>query len=202
MFAKSLFLTVQKVGKPDFSFFLPIHKSDPGNSPLENLPHGRCLQNQKGTAFQNPFKQLTPTRSSLPCSVIVSLDPHKHLCILASVPLLFIVPRVWNFPSQPWSLPLPIHDRLVSMKPSLIFVVIQSLSRVLQSATPWTAARQASLSITNSWNLLKLISIKSVIPSNHLILCHSPLLPPAGGVFGLPTCKVRKMISFLSTSKL
>ena len=42
---------------------------------------------------------------------------------------------------------------------------------------PWTAACQASLSITNSWNLLKLMSIKSVMPSNHLILCHTLLLP-------------------------
>ena len=46
------------------------------------------------------------------------------------------------------------------------------------SATPWTAARQASLSNTNSWSLLKLMSIKSVMPSNHLILC-CPLLFPA-----------------------
>ena len=45
------------------------------------------------------------------------------------------------------------------------------------SATPWTAARQASLSITNSWSLLRLISIKLVMPSNHLILCHPFLLP-------------------------
>ena len=45
--------------------------------------------------------------------------------------------------------------------------------------TPWTAARQASLSITNSWNLLKLMSIESVMPSNHLILCHPLLLPPS-----------------------
>ena len=43
--------------------------------------------------------------------------------------------------------------------------------------TPWTAARKASLSITNSWSLFKLMSIESVMPSNHLILCH-PLLPP------------------------
>ena len=45
--------------------------------------------------------------------------------------------------------------------------------------TPWTAARQASLSIANSWNLLTLLSIESVIPSNHLILCHPLLLPPS-----------------------
>ena len=45
--------------------------------------------------------------------------------------------------------------------------------------TPWTAAHQASLSITNSLNLLKLISIESVMTSNHLILCHPLLLPPS-----------------------
>ena len=47
------------------------------------------------------------------------------------------------------------------------------------SATPWTAARQASLSFTNSQNLLKLMSIESVMPSNHLILCHPLLLLPS-----------------------
>ena len=50
-------------------------------------------------------------------------------------------------------------------------------SRVQLFVTPWTAARQASLSITNSWSLLKLMSITLVMPSNHLILCHLLLLP-------------------------
>ena len=50
---------------------------------------------------------------------------------------------------------------------------------VSDSATPWTAAHQASLSITNSWSLLKLMSIELVMPSNHLILCHPFLLPPS-----------------------
>ena len=45
--------------------------------------------------------------------------------------------------------------------------------------TPWTAEHQASLSITDSWSLLKLRSIESVMPSNHLILCHPLLLPPS-----------------------
>ena len=45
--------------------------------------------------------------------------------------------------------------------------------------TPWTAARQASLSITNFWRLLKLVSIESVMPSNHLIFCRPLLLPPS-----------------------
>ena len=49
---------------------------------------------------------------------------------------------------------------------------VQSLSRVWLFARPWTAARQASLSITNSQRLLKLMSIESVMPSKHLILCH------------------------------
>ena len=52
-------------------------------------------------------------------------------------------------------------------------VVVQSLSHVRLFATPWTAARQASLSFTNSRSLLKLMSIESAMPSNHLILCCS-----------------------------
>ena len=56
---------------------------------------------------------------------------------------------------------------------------VQSLSRVQLFATPWTAAYQASLSITNSQSLLKLMSTKLVMPSNHLILCSSLLLPPS-----------------------
>ena len=54
---------------------------------------------------------------------------------------------------------------------------VQSLSHVQLFATPWTPARQASLSITNSQSLLKLMSIESVMPSNHLILCRLLLLP-------------------------
>ena len=55
---------------------------------------------------------------------------------------------------------------------------VQSLSCVQLFATPWTAARQASLSITNSWSSPKPMSIESVMPPNHVILCH-PLLPPS-----------------------
>ena len=55
---------------------------------------------------------------------------------------------------------------------------VQQLSRVRLFATPWTAAPQASLSITNSRSLLKLMSIEWVMPSNHLILCRPLLLPP------------------------
>ena len=60
-----------------------------------------------------------------------------------------------------------------------IFSSVQSLSHVQLFATPWTTASQASLSITNSWSLLKLISIESVMPSNHLTLCCPLLLLPS-----------------------
>ena len=59
------------------------------------------------------------------------------------------------------------------------FSSVQSLCRVRLFATPWTAACQASLSITNSRSLLKLRSIESVMPSNHLILCYPLLLLPS-----------------------
>ena len=60
-----------------------------------------------------------------------------------------------------------------------LFSSVQSLSRVLLFVTPWIAALQASLSITNSWSSLKPVSIESVMPSNHLILCHPLLLLPS-----------------------
>ena len=59
------------------------------------------------------------------------------------------------------------------------FGSFQLLCRVRLFATPWTAARQASLSITNSWSLPKLMSIESVMPSNHLMFCHLLLLQPS-----------------------
>ena len=67
------------------------------------------------------------------------------------------------------------------------FSSVQSLSRVWLFATPWIAAHQASLSITNSWSSRKLMSIKSVMPSSHLILCRPllllPPIPPSIRVF-------------------
>ena len=67
------------------------------------------------------------------------------------------------------------------------FSSVQSLSRVRLFVTPWIAAHQASLSITNSWSLLKLTSIESVMPPSHLILCRPllllPPIPPSIRVF-------------------
>ena len=62
-------------------------------------------------------------------------------------------------------------------KSTHIVVVVQLLSCVQLFVTPWTAAHQASLSFTISQSLLKLMSIESVMPSNHLVLCHPLLLP-------------------------
>ena len=62
--------------------------------------------------------------------------------------------------------------------PSVQFSSVQSLCSVQLFATPWIASRQASLSITNSRSSHKLMCIKSVMPSSHLILCHPLLLPP------------------------
>ena len=82
-----------------------------------------------------------------------------------------------EFPSQPTE----------SWEWSSQFSSVQSLSHVWLFATPWTAARQASLSITNSQSSLKLMSIESVMPSSHLILCHPllllPPIPPSIRVF-------------------
>ena len=72
--------------------------------------------------------------------------------------------------------------RLVGRKKSRVlfqFSSVQSLSHVRLFATPWTAARQASLSITNSQSLLKLMSSMSLMPSNHLILCRPLLFLPS-----------------------
>ena len=61
----------------------------------------------------------------------------------------------------------------------MAFSSVQLLSHVQLFANPWTAARQVSLSITNSWSLFKLMSIKLLMPSNHLILCHPLLILPS-----------------------
>ena len=72
------------------------------------------------------------------------------------------------------------------------FSSVQSLGCVLLFATPWMAARQGHLSITNSQSSLKLMSIKSVMPSRHLILCHPllllPPIPPAAVTKSLQSC--------------
>ena len=70
-------------------------------------------------------------------------------------------------------------ELIIVLFPTLLKGSVQLLSHVWLFSNPWTAACQAFLSLTNSQSLLKLMSIASVLPSNHLILCHPLLLPPS-----------------------
>ena len=114
---------------------------------------------------------------------------------------MLTVHRIWQFKSILWIptskfprklqcqelVPLHLGASVSSSIRGVVILVVQSLSCVWLFATPWTAAHQASLSFTISWSLLKLMSIESVMPSNHRILCcHLLLLPltfPSTGVF-------------------
>ena len=81
----------------------------------------------------------------------------------------------------------PVSSNISTSEPLSDSQSVQSLSHVLLFVTPWTAERQGSLSITNSWSLLKLMPIESVMPSSHLTLCHPllllPPIPPSIRVF-------------------
>ena len=109
--------------------------------------------------------------SWLPASVFTCSAPvmPTQLCVWRALP-----------PSES----IVFHQRVcmgwrVSVTGSVSFSSVQSLSRVRLFATPWTAAHQASLSITNSWSLPRLMSVASVMPSDHLILGRPLLLPPS-----------------------
>ena len=106
------------------------------------------------TLFLNLFYHYHPTQA------LCSTSPGWAVLALLSDFRLFSLPRT----------PLCLLFSLSS---------VQSLSHVWLSVTPWTAARQASLSITYSQSLFKLMSATSVMPSNHLILCHPLLLLPS-----------------------
>ena len=81
--------------------------------------------------------------------------------------LIFIIINITN---------LNLHFSIIPL--SVQFSSVQLLSRVQLFATPWISAHQASLSITNTWSLLKLMSIESLMPFSHLILCRPLLLLP------------------------
>ena len=97
----------------------------------------------------------------LPIVNSTSVNIGVHVSFRISVFIFFRYPEVELLDNMVW------------------FSSVHSLSRVRLFATPWTAAHQATLSITNSWSLLKLLSIESVMPSNYLILCRPLLLPPS-----------------------
>ena len=104
-------------------------------------------------------------------------------CIPTFTAALFTIAKTWKQPK------CPLTETWIKMwyLYNWIFSSVQLLSRVLLFATPWIAARQASLSITNSRSLLRFMPIESVMSSSHLILCHPllllPPIPPSIRVF-------------------
>ena len=87
--------------------------------------------------------------------------------------------RTWPFSSNDGHCASLCHLFKARVISSVQFSSVQLLSHVQLFVTPWITAHKASLSITNSWNLPKLMSVESVMPSNHLILCHPFLLLPS-----------------------
>ena len=118
-----------------------------------------------------------------------------QLCLTHSPPLPPPLPLLqWRQQDQPLLFLLVLSLLNMKMKKMKTLVMVcfhwstdQSLSRVRLFVMPWTTAHQASLSITNSWSLFKIISIESVMPSNHLILCrpllHLPSIFPSIRIF-------------------
>ena len=107
-------------------------------------------------------------------------NPCDHTCAVSFLQSTKIKARIPKVPGKVLHL-VEANLRKVSgeTQSSVQFSSVQSLSRVQLFATPWTAVPQASLSITNSWSLLKFMSIESVMPFNHLILCHPLFLLPS-----------------------
>ena len=107
------------------------------------------------------------------------------LCVFRPLVKQIQIKKTWDKESQQAMIDSrsPSSDIMLNSKlfstflSSLVAVADQSLSHVRPFETSWTAAHQASLSFTMSWNLLKFMSVESVMPSNHLILCRSLLLP-------------------------
>ena len=130
-----------------------------------------CLQNNSDWAF----KKLLEWHS-------LQGDKNGILKIFKIISYFYSVQRIQCHYYKNWKNPM-------SQMKIQLFVnsSVQSLSRVRLFATPWVAACQASLSIINSWSLLKLLSIESVMPSSHLILhrplLHLPPIPPSIRVF-------------------
>ena len=117
----------------------------------------------------------------LPASLwLLSPICQAPLCLLPCLPNTGLCERLCLLASPvPTRCPLGSRESCIQERGPLVCSVQFSHSLVSDSAIPWTAARQAFLSITNSRSLPKLMSIESVMPSNHLILCRPLLLPPS-----------------------
>ena len=112
------------------------------------------------------------------CQVPLSITNSRSLLKLVSIGSVMTQP---SHPLSSTSPPNLLATIFLLLQDFIILqlISVQLLSRVRLFVTPWTAACQASLSLTNSWSLPKLMSIESVITSNHLILCRCLLLLPS-----------------------
>ena len=126
-------------------------------------------KNRVATWSRNPTPGHTPRKTII----------QKDTCTPMFTAALFTITKTWKQPTCPstdeWTRRYSIYIQWNITQSSVSSV--QSLSHVQLFATPWTAACQASLSITNSQSLLKFMSIELVMPSNLLILCHPLPLP-------------------------
>ena len=118
-----------------------------------------------------------PSGWTLKLLLFVCLFPNYYCCVPDAAENIVLCVVIW-FLSQDNSPPMKLLPQRV-FRSSVQFSSVQLLSCVQLFVTPWTVLRQASLSITNSQSLLKLMSIKLMMPLNHLILCHSLLLLPS-----------------------
>ena len=181
---------LKEMGIPDHLSCL-LRQEEVKKQQLEPLYNNRVVQDweKSTTQWQQSFQQHVMTHAVKGFSVVNETEVDFFLefpCFLydpANVGNLISGSSAFSKPSLDiWSSWFTLFwgpaCRILSMT-LLASVVVHVLSRVWLFATPWTAACQASLTITNSWSLVKLMSIESVMPSNHLILCCSLLLPPS-----------------------
>ena len=133
------------------------------------VPQAGCLWGSFASALERGPRHLWEDQAQLPWSLGDEYPPETlAFSTTAFAKSALVSPRVSGLEFRQRFLP---HLCLLG--------AVQSLSPVRLFATPWTAARQASLPITNSRIFLKLRSMESVMPSNHLILCRPPLLSPS-----------------------
>ena len=128
----------------------------------------------KKWGIKRPYDREIPLLSIYPEETKIEKDAY----ILFFIAALFTIARIWKQPSCP-STDEWIKKCGTYAQWNIQFSSVQSLSSVRLFATPWITAHQASLSITNSRSSLKLMSIESVMPSRHLILCRPLLLLPS-----------------------
>ena len=130
-------------------------------------------------SFSFSFSTLSLFFSFLYCTPFLSLPLYVHDWVLGQhTHCVQIFTTSWLSFTR-WHGMYLVRDQPSRKLMAVQFSSVQLLSCVQLFASPWTAACQACLSITNSWSLLKLMSIESVMPSNHLIFCRHLLLPPS-----------------------